>query len=224
MPVTLPGPPHSPLLLLEPGDILFLMWRCKLGICWGNHSSRYCRRDRERASEVAMRKDDLLDEVSATLWPRSLKRGSPPLLVTFLLPPPVATRHPQHQRQWYTFRSAQGAECNSAPSKFRDWSSFEYFSNGNVELQRTADVSEYKHRHLTDFSFLRFSVSNPVVYDTSCVGGSVVLDVIHSKRREPLTGHGFVFHETQIARTVRVTERFVMRHLAFGYLSNLWWS
>lgn len=33
-------------------------------------------RERERASEVAMRKDDLLDGVSATLWPRSLKRGS----------------------------------------------------------------------------------------------------------------------------------------------------
>lgn len=38
-------------------------------------------------------------------------------------------------------------------------------------------MSEYKHRGLTDFSFLRFSVSDPVGYNTSCVGGPVVLDV-----------------------------------------------
>jgi len=33
---------------------------------------------------------------------------------------------------------------------------------------------------------------------------------------------GVVFHETQIARTVRATERFVIRNLAFRYVPKLW--
>ena len=55
------------------GDVMFLMFEA-IGA-----GGRYCEKRKGGSSEVAKRKGDLLDGVSATeFWPRSLERVSPP--------------------------------------------------------------------------------------------------------------------------------------------------